>query len=250
VPVEQGESGAVVVHDPERHRYAKVVADGTMAELAGERDRVAWLEGTGIPGPVVLDWIENDAGACLVTRAVPGVPANRLDPPALRRAWPSIAATARDLHSLATESCPFRRGLAEMVPLARATVAEDRVIVGFLPVALQQTPPTRILERIEAQLPARLAQERAELVVCHGDLCLPNILVDPATDRVTGLVDLGRLGTADPYADLALLLTTARTTWPDEETARRADRAFAEGYATELDAGRLDFYLWLDPLTW
>ena len=65
------------------------------------------------------------------------------------------------------------------------------------------------MEQIEAELPVRLAQERAS-VVCHGDLCLPNILVNPDIGQVTGLIDLGRLGTADPYGDIALLLATAR----------------------------------------
>ena len=116
--------------------------------------------------------------------------------------------------------------------------------------ALQHTPPAQIMEQIETELPVRLAQERAQMVVCHGDLCLPNILVDPATGQVTGLIDLGRLGTADPYGDIALLLATARETWTDEVMARRADQEFAEIYGTELDPERQDFYLRLDPMTW
>ena len=137
-----------------------------------------------------------------------------------------------------------------MMRLAHATVAADRVVVEFLPVALQGTPPAQIIEQIEAQLPVRLIQERAQMVVCHGDLCLPNILVDPDTSQVKALIDLGRLGTADPYGDIALLLATARETWSDEAMARRADQEFAEIYGTELDADRQDFYLRLDPLTW
>jgi streptomycin 3"-kinase len=137
-----------------------------------------------------------------------------------------------------------------MMPLARATVAEGRVMVDYLPVALQRTPPQQILDQIEAELPVRLAQEGEQLVVCHGDLCLPNILVDPATGLVTGLIDLARLGTADPYADIALLLATARERWSDESMALRAEREFAEIYGTALDPERQDFYLRLDPLTW
>jgi len=129
-------------------------------------------------------------------------------------------------------------------------VSEGRVVVGFLPVALQRTPPIQILEQIEAELPVRLAQERTQLVVCHGDLCLPNILVDPETGLVKALIDLGRLGRADPYGDIALLLATARETWSDEAMARRAEQEFAEIYGTELDPERQDFYLRLDPLTW
>jgi len=137
-----------------------------------------------------------------------------------------------------------------MLPLAEAVVAEGRVVVDYLPAELRRTPSTQILDRIGAELPLRLAQESAQLVVCHGDLCLPNILVDPTTGQVTGLVDLGRLGTADPHADISLLLATARETWPTEAMARRADQEFAQIYGTELDPERRDFYLRLDPLTW
>jgi streptomycin 3"-kinase len=249
-PIAGGESGASVFCDRGQRRYAKIVSSELVAELSAERDRTVWLNQMAIPSAAVLDWRETDAGACLVTQAVLGVPASELDAPALQRAWPSVVLAVRALHGLAVDRCPFDRTLVQMMRLAHACVTEGRVVVEFLPVALQRTPPTQILDQIEAELPVRLAQERTELVVCHGDLCLPNILVDPGTGQVTGLIDLGRLGTADPYGDIALLLATARETWSDEAMARRADQEFAEIYATELDRERQDFYLRLDPLTW
>jgi streptomycin 3"-kinase len=249
-PVSGGESGATVVHHRGRQCYAKIVPSEQVAELATERDRSSWLDQTDIPSAPVLDWHETDSGAALVTRAVPGTPASELDAAALRRAWPPIAATVRALHDLATDRCPFDRTLAQMLPLARASVAEGRVVTEFLPEALQRTPPAQILEEIERELPIRLAQERTDLVVGHGDLCLPNILVDSGTDEVTALIDLGRLGTVDPYGDIALLLATARQTWSDEETARQAEQEFTEIYGSELDSDRQDFYLRVDPLTW
>lgn len=249
-PVAGGESGASVFHDRGLQRYAKLVPSERVAELAAERARSVWIDETTVPSAPVLDWRVTDAGACLTTRAVPGVPAHELDAPDLRRAWPSIVAGVRALHDLPTGHCPFEGGLAQMMARARAAVAEERVVVGFLPQALQRTPPTQILEQVEAELPARLAQERDQLVVCHGDLCLPNILVDPATGQVQAFIDLGRLGTADPYADISLLLATARETWSDESMAGRAHEEFAEIYGTELDPERQEFYLRLDPLTW
>jgi streptomycin 3"-kinase len=249
-PVTGGESGASVFYDPGQERYAKLTPPEQVAGLAAERDRTVWLNQTAIPSPRVLDWRASDAGACLVTQAVEGVPASELGAPGLRQAWPSIAATVRSLHGLATDQCPFERTLEKMMPLAEASVEARRVVVEFLPVAMQRTPPEQILKQIKAELTVRVAQERTHLVVCHGDLCLPNILVDPSAARVTGLIDLGRLGTADPYADIALLLATARETWSDEAAARRADQEFAETYGTQLDPERQDFYLRLDPLTW
>lgn len=245
-----GESGASVFVDRGRQRYAKVVPPARLSELAAERDRGSWIGRTAIPTARVLDWIESDAGACLVTEALPGEPARELDAPALRRSWPAIVSVVRALHDLPTAECPYDRGLDRMMSLAEATVAEDRVRVEFLPAALQRTPPRQVLDGIRSELPERLAKERAELVVCHGDLCLPNILIDPETGEVTGLIDFGRLGTADPYGDIALLLATARETWTDEAMARRARQEFAEIYGTELDPEREDFYRRLDPLTW
>lgn len=249
-PVTTGESGASVFRDPDGSRYAKVVPLEQTAELADERDRIAWLGDAGIPVGAVLDWHSTDDGACLVTRAVAGVAADQLDAGSLGAVWPAITDLVRRLHDISTTSCPFDRGLAVTMPLARATVAQHRVQTEFLPEDLQHVPPETILARLEDDLPQRVRQEGRERVVCHGDLCLPNILVDPETERVAGLIDLGRLGCADPYADIALLLTNARETWPDEHTARRADREFASGYGIDLDPERLRFYLHLDPLTW
>lgn len=39
-------------------------------------------------------------------------------------------------------------------------------------------------------------------VVAHGDFCLPNVLLDPATLRLAGVVDVGALGVAERARDL------------------------------------------------
>ena len=249
-PVTAGESGAMILHDDAHERFAKLVSGADVGDLAAERDRITWLGEAGLPAASVLEWRSTDAGACLITTAVPGVGADQLDAASLRRAWPAIAAVARQLHDLPAADCPFDRRLASMMPVARTTVAEQRVQTDFLPVAVQHVPPAQLLDQLEDELPQRRHQEQTERVVCHGDLCLPNILIDPGTMDVTGLIDLGRLGVADPYADISLLLANARETWPDEATARQADDEFAEPYGIDLDAERQRFYLLLDPLTW
>jgi kanamycin kinase len=58
-----------------------------------------------------------------------------------------------------------------------------------------------------------------KLVVCHGDSCAPNTLLT-GDGRCSGHVDLGELGVADRWADLAV--ATWSTTWnygPGWETA-------------------------------
>ncbi|MGY2063856.1 phosphotransferase, partial [Nocardia gipuzkoensis] len=167
-------------------------------ELEDERDRVEWLAAQGVPGPPMLDWIEQDAGACLITGAVAGVPANLVSAEELRSAWESIGRAVRRLHALPVRDCPFGRGLVEMVDRARDVVARNAVEPDFLPDEQREIAPEVLLERVAARMDRWLPREAAEAVVCHGDLCLPNIVLDPRTHEVTGFIDLGRLGRADP----------------------------------------------------
>jgi streptomycin 3"-kinase len=249
-PVGGGESGARVFRSADGSRYAKCVAPGEVAALALERDKITWLDGHDIPGPRVLDWRPDGDGACLVTSAVPGVPANAVSARDLALAWDSIADTVRRLHDLPTAECPFDRGLARMFAIAQDVVVRGAVRTEFLPEEQRDTPPTVLLTRLATRLEPRMTQESAEAVVSHGDLCLPNIILDPETHTVAGFVDLGRLGIADPYADIALLLADARESWQDERRAGNADRVFADRYGIDLDAERQRFFLHLDPLTW
>ncbi|MBB5781385.1 APH(3'') family aminoglycoside O-phosphotransferase [Nonomuraea jabiensis] len=250
IPVTDGESGAAVFRSDDGTRYAKCVPADSVTALEEERARVEWLGTQGVPGPRVLDWRVTADGACLVTSAVAGVPAHRVPAAELRAAWEKIADAVRRLHDLPARQCPFARDLTWMFAMAGDVVARGAVNPAFLPEEQQDTPAGELLARLEPQLERRRAQEAAEMVVCHGDLCLPNIILDPDTLDVAGFIDLGRLGRADPYADIALLLANARETWPDEEQANRADERFAERYGIVLDRDRERFYLHLDPLTW
>jgi streptomycin 3"-kinase len=192
-------------------------------DLDGERRRIEWLAGTGVPGPRVLDF----DGEQLVMTAVPGVPASEVAD--LERAWPSILDVLARIHALPVQACPFERRLATMFALAEQVVTEDRVDPAFLSDAQRRRPPRSLLDDLRAELDLRLAQEPGDLVVCHGDPCLPNFMVEG--DTCTGVIDLGRLGVADRHADLALL---------------QAD----SGRPLAGDPERLRFYLALDPLTW
>jgi streptomycin 3"-kinase len=250
-PVTTGESGAIVRRSPHGTRFAKIVDAPGIAALAAERDRVAWLAGRPIPGPAVLGWDERVSVACMVTAAVPGIGADRLSPEDLLRAWPGIGRALRRLHDLPVVACPFREhDLRARMALARDVVARGAVNPDFLPAIDRGRDPAVILAELEHDVSRMAALEAEDLVVGHGDPCLPNIMVDPETLAVTGFIDLGRLGVADRHADLALLTANAWETWPDDSAAHVADAALMEAYGMPFDPDRLAFHLRLDPLTW
>lgn len=230
-------------------RYAKVVGPAAVADLAAERDRVAWAHGRGLPVPSLIDWdLTEDGGAVLITSAVGGVGADRLSETTLRSVWPAVVESVRALHGIAVDDCPFWRDLAEMLSRARSVVAAGAVNPEFLRDEDRDVPPAELLMRVERETDLRRRQEVADQVVCHGDLCLPNILIDPDRLTVEGFVDLGRLGVADRHADLALLLANTADSVPG--FAEDAAAGLAAGYPAEVDPERLRFYLALDPLTW
>ena len=78
------------------------------------------------------------------------------------------------------------------------------------------------------------------LVVCHGDACSPNTLIDD-DGRCCGHVDLGDLGVADRWADLAV--ATLSLSW--NYAGEWEDELF-DAYGIDPDPERVDFYrrLW------
>ena len=78
------------------------------------------------------------------------------------------------------------------------------------------------------------------LVVCHGDACAPNTLIGD-DGRCCGHVDLGDLGVADRWADLAV--ATLSLSWNYRGSW---ERELFDAYGVEPDATRIEYYrgLW------
>jgi kanamycin kinase len=78
------------------------------------------------------------------------------------------------------------------------------------------------------------------LVVCHGDACAPNTLLDD-DGHWSAHVDLGTLGVADRWADIAI------ATWSTEwNYGPGYEQALLDAYGIAPDAERTAFYrlLW------
>lgn len=180
------------------------------ADLGAEVERLVWLaEHTTVPRPV--DSGHDARNEWLVTEALPGttVVADRwkADPePAVR----AIGVGLRHFHdSVPTATCPFDWSVESR--LAR----HGNPDVGPVP------PVDR-------------------LVVCHGDACAPNTLVDDDGAFVAH-VDMGSVGLADRWADLAI------ASWSlDWNFGEGWGVPFFEAYGVEPDDERIDFYrrLW------
>ncbi|WP_433165914.1 phosphotransferase [Kribbella sp. CA-247076] len=238
-PVSGGESDTSVYRRGDV--FAKCCSTNGVRELRDERDRAEWLAGTGIPAATVVDWLESPDGACLMTSAVPGVAGSDLPSAVQVQAMESLGRTFRDLHSL--PDCPFERPLASVIATAEDVVRRGAVNPAFLTDEWRLLDPAELLARVVAERP--YIEIGADLAVCHGDACLPNVFFDPESLAVTGMIDVGRLGIGDPYLDLALITIQLYDEWSADPTP------FLRAYGVpDPDRRRLEFYRLLDPLTW
>src|SRR5690606_29761836 len=164
IPVWRNELGGLTFRAGDR--FVKFNPPNPEIDLERERERLEWLRGRH-PVPEVLDARADASGQVLVARALPGESAVAPTWRARPRAAArAIGAGLRMLHdALPVETCPFEWS------------AESRG--GIDP------PPSD------------------RLVVCHGDACSPNTLLAP-DGSFAGHVDLGSLGVADRWADLAV----------------------------------------------
>jgi aminoglycoside 3'-phosphotransferase-2 len=85
-----------------------------------------------------------------------------------------------------------------------------------------------------------------DLVVTHGDYCLPNVLFSPNELTLRGFVDLGRFGIADRHQDLALAERSLRHNCADRGLAQDLGTHFFAGYGQTPDAEKMTFYCLLD----
>ncbi len=189
------------------HRcFVKWAPPSSRLDLAAEADRMTWAVGfTPVPEP--LDIGADELGSWLVTAALPGRSAVEdrwvAEP---RTAVRAIGEGLRAMHeALPAERCPFSWTAELRVEQSRRRAAEGRIDPAgqWQPEHLHLSVP-RALELIADIPPAD------QIVVCHGDACAPNTLL---TDdgRWSGHVDLGALGVADRWADIAI--ATWSTTW-------------------------------------
>ncbi len=212
-------------------RYCKL--DDPRA-IADEVARTRWAA-AHLPVAEILD----HGTGWMLTRALPGVDATA--PELLARPEDTVRALARGLrrfHRAPVAGCPFDFRLEAALARVRRRVAEGRVVPArdFHP-EFRQLSAAEALAELERARP-----DREELVVCHGDYCFPNALLQ--SDEVTGFVDLGELGVADRWWDLAV--ASWSVVW---NVGSAHERQFLEAYGVEPDPARTRFYRLLYAMT-
>lgn len=222
-PVWLNELGGLTVEigTGERRRFVTWAPAGARLRLGDERERLGWA-GRYTPVPRVLAHGSDEGGSWLVTAALPGLSAVSprwvAEP---ERAVRAIGRGLRLLHDrLPVRDCPFSWSVADRIAQKQAISHRCGTVAA--------------LDRLGDPPPVD------RLVVCQGDACAPNTLIDDDGEPY-GHVDLGALGVADRWADLAV------ATWSTEWNYGPGwEATLLEAYGVAPDADRTRFYreLW------
>jgi kanamycin kinase len=224
-------------------------------DLGKEVDRLQWAA-PYTPVPRLLDQGADGIAAWIVTAGMPGETA-------ISDRWRAEAETAvtqigrglRALHDvLPVALCPFSWSVEHRLAASRQLAAQGRLELADWDGGNRDLGIDRALSVLSDPPPID------QLVVCHGDACSPNTLVDD-DGRWAGHVDLGDLGVADRWADLAV--ATMSATW---NYGSGWEETLLDAYGIAPDPERSRFYrlLWnvgdrsdelrrssaLDPRNW
>lgn len=197
-------------------RYIKWGPRGDETSMDAEAKRLAWA-GTYARVPRVLEHGSDATHEWLVTVALPGQSA--VAPRWIAEPETAVAAVGRGLRALhdalPVDACPFDWSVESRI----ANAARRGIRVSD---ALVEPP------------------DADSLVVCHGDACCPNTLLD-ADGEFAGHVDFGALGVADRWADIAV--ASMSTEW---NYGPGWEDALIEAYGLRPDRERLAYYrdLW------
>jgi kanamycin kinase len=216
-------------------RHVKWAPRGSGVDLAAERARLEWaLAFVRVPRVIAAG---SDAdGAWLVTVTLPGESA--VAERWTRRPAAAVAAIGAGLRAfhdaLPVAICPFDASLAARLGDIRRRAAARRLDRA------RWHPDHRPLSIARALAYLEVAPPVDRLVVCHGDSCAPNTLIGD-DGRATGHVDLGRLGVADRWADLAIATWSTRWNYGEGWEA-----ALLDAYGVDPDEARTRYYrlLW------
>jgi kanamycin kinase len=250
VPVTLGLSGARVWRiDGHPTFYVKTTEHAevgdTGAALTAEAERLIWLATQGIRVPEVVEAGSDQQFAWLVTTALVGRTAADPWPEAQRAAVvDALADIALSLHALPVEACPFDRRLPVAIAEALRAAEEGRVDLDDLDA---ERAGATAAELVDALVRTRPVVE--DPVVCHGDFCLPNVLLDPETLALAGFVDVGRAGVADWHTDIALITRSISHEMNNQfppEYANRLTERYTAATGAMIDPDRIAFYRLLD----
>jgi kanamycin kinase len=184
--------------------YVKWLPAASEADVAEEIEKLRWASAyTLVPTPI--DHGSDSEGSWIVTESIDAENAVttrwKREP---QRATAALGAGLRAFHdALPKESCPYEWSAAQRLREIRLRIEDGSLDQHEWSESFSGLTLRTAMEELRVT-------PSEDLVVCHGDACAPNTLIDER-GKWLAHVDLENLGIGDRWADLAIL--TWSTVW-------------------------------------
>lgn len=159
-----------------------------------------WLEGK-LPVPKVICYEKNSEFQYLLMSKIKGkMSCNKYYMERPKELIKILASALKMLWSVDISNCPRNCDIDVKLKEANLRVQNNLVDIERVdPKTFKEgrfSSPTSLLNWLVDNKPKK------ELVLSHGDFCLPNIFIN--NDKISGFIDLGRIGIGDKWNDIAL----------------------------------------------
>ncbi len=219
-------------------------------ETKNERDIVAWLKGQ-VPVPEIMAYcVEEGKAYTLMTRMTGEMLCDETYLTNPRQLIRCAAEGLKLLWKVDVTGCPLRTSrLEERLKQARWNVENNLVDLdnaeletfgkdGF-------NNPEELIDWLEKNKPTE------DLVLTHGDYCLPNIFAED--DKINGFIDLGKMGPADRWQDIAIALRNIDHNFAGKHNGGKRYFDFKpemllDELGIEMDKDKYRYYMLLDEL--
>lgn len=218
------------------------------AEAENEAKMLKWLIGK-IPVPDIIEHIdENGYSYILMNKCAGKMACDSLFMMQPKRQAELVAEALHSLWRIPIESCPSQLSLEKRLKIVEKNIIHNRIDLEnvepdtFGPKGFRD--PSALLYWLQENKPNENA------AVCHGDFCLPNIFLSES--GLTGLIDLGRAGVADPWLDIALCYRSLEHNYNGVYDGKRYEgydrQMLFDALGIQPDWERIRYYILLDEL--
>lgn len=224
----------------------KVQDDGE--EARNEYEIMCWLDGKlPVPHPIAYEQM-NDKNYLLMTRISGEMACSEkymCNPELLTEL---LADALKALWQIDIKNCPCNWNLRRKLELVRYRI--DHGLIDMEHVEPDTFGKNGFASQEELYGWLMEHRPKEELTLSHGDFCLPNIFFEG--QRLAGFIDLGRMGLADKWQDIALcyrsLLHNYDGTYNGKKYEGFEPGMLFEKLGIEPDWEKIRYYLLLDEL--
>lgn len=222
-----------------------VVKISTRKEVLEEGKNLQWLD-KHIAVPKVYELGYEDNYYYIIMEKLSGTMFQELFTTySLEAVVKKYALLIKQFHQIPYNQLPYNHNLENKLLAVKTNVETGKVKEQYFEREFRHLHTKQMYELL---LQNQVAEDH--LVLCHGDVCMPNIMMEGM--ELSGFIDVMNMGVCDRYLDIAIALRTLRYNFElyGYTFTKEYQDIFCKTYGiTELNQQKLFFYIILDELS-